>query len=84
MLGIKDNSGRWRTWHVNEAVPEMLGQVIVFQADSHELELFLRAMREGFDYTPRVPRCPKCGSYKLSCQEGHTWNIPSEVTNVGP
>lgn len=23
----------------------------------------------------RIPRCPRCGSAKLSCRDGHTWNI---------
>lgn len=27
-----------------------------------------------------IPRCPKCGSYKLSCRQGHTWEIPKEAT----
>jgi hypothetical protein len=75
MLGIKQK-GRWIEWHVNEAVPKIEGQVVTFQADGHELELFLRAMEEGFDYAPLVPRCPRCGSYKLTCIEGHSWAIP--------
>ena len=76
MLGIKDDSGRWKEWHVNESVPKIEGQVITFQADGHELELFLRAMQQGFDYNPSVPKCPKCQSKKLACHgNGCTWTI---------
>jgi hypothetical protein len=78
MLGIKDKNGRWKEWHVNEPLPKIEGQVVTFQADGHELELFLRAMEQGFNYEPFIPRCPKCGSYKLSCRDGHVWEVPSE------
>ena len=37
MLAIKDDSGRWKEWHVNESVPKIEGQVVTFQADGHEL-----------------------------------------------
>jgi hypothetical protein len=23
-----------------------------------------------------IPACPKCGSFKLRCEHGHTWIIP--------
>ncbi len=77
MLGIKDNKGRWIEWHVNESVPELKGQVITFQADGHELQLIIAALEHGFNYGafPLVPKCPKCGSEKLGCQNGCTWEI---------
>jgi len=76
MLGIKDGTGSWREWHVNEGVPELQGQVITFQADGHELEMILLAMRSGFTYRNKlVPTCPKCGSPKLRCERGCTWSI---------
>ena len=26
----------------------------------------------------KAPQCPKCDSYKLSCPDGHTWEIPAK------
>jgi ferredoxin-like protein FixX len=80
MLGIKDRNGRWREWHVNESMPKIDGQVVEFQADGHELDLILLAMAMPYNYDGtiglKVPKCPKCGSKKLSChQNGCTWKI---------
>lgn len=29
-----------------------------------------------------APQCPRCGSYRLSCRDGHTWNIPTPASSV--
>ena len=50
MLGIKDGTGRWKTWYVNERPPEIEGQVITFQADGHELDLILIALNMNYTY----------------------------------
>lgn len=76
MLGIKDDTGRWKVWHVNEGIPKLEGRVITFQADGHELEMILLAMQSGFTYRGHlIPACPKCGSVKISCREGCTWEV---------
>jgi hypothetical protein len=32
-------------WHVGESVPDILSRIVNFQADGHELEMILQAMR---------------------------------------
>lgn len=29
-----------------------------------------------------APQCPRCGSYRLSCRDGHTWIIPTPKSSV--
>lgn len=53
MLYIKDNEGE-KTWHVGDPVPKIKGRVVQFQADGHELELFLLAMEEPTFDDPEV------------------------------
>lgn len=80
MLAIKDDTGHWKEWHVGDPLPEIEGRVITFQADGDELDVILASLDSRFrfhKYEPDVPRCPKCGSYKLSCPNGHTWEIPT-------
>ena len=50
MLGIKGNDDRWYQWHVNEPLPEVHGPVITFEADGHELDLILIALRMTYGY----------------------------------
>jgi hypothetical protein len=32
-------------------------------------------VEEAIRRIQKVPQCPQCGSKKLSCRDGHTWNI---------
>jgi hypothetical protein len=50
MLYIEDANGRKRQWHVGDGYPSdlKLYPVVKFQADGHELELFVRAMEAGY------------------------------------
>lgn len=62
--------GHLQEWHVNEPLPEIKKgvRVITFQADGHELDLILTAMRGGYNYgrpvissTPVEALCDNCG-----------------------
>lgn len=56
-------SGWDEDWHLGEAIPSNLSRIVQFQADGHELQMILEAMRyayvEGsgvvFDYVNAAP-----------------------------
>ena len=76
----KDGFPIQRQWHVGEPLPEVTGCVITFQADGDELDIILASLDRRYRYRkfePDAPQCPKCGSYKLRCSDGHTWTIPT-------
>lgn len=33
--------------------------------------------------TAPAPHCPVCGSYKLQCRDGHSWDIPATPSSTG-
>lgn len=40
--------GRWCEWHVGDPIPySLIGRVVTFQADGHELEMILLAMKNS-------------------------------------
>ena len=38
-------------------------------------EVRAEAYKRGFRDGRKVPTCPRCGSQKLRCPNGHTWEI---------
>ena len=53
MLAIKMGTW-WHEWHLSEPIPDNLGQVVTFQADGDELNLFLDAMAASRGDVPAV------------------------------
>lgn len=45
MLFVSQNNQPEQTWHIGEPLPVISHQVVTFQADGEELELFTLAMR---------------------------------------
>lgn len=46
-----------------------------FKFDGHVTQGSFQAQLTVIDEYMKAPRCPRCGSYKLSCCDGHTWEI---------
>ena len=55
MLAIKDDSGRWKVWHVGESLPQIEGRVITFQADGDELDIILASLDRRYKFNKYVP-----------------------------
>jgi hypothetical protein len=65
---------------------ESSGRIDIYQRfTAHEAtrQFVEDAIREKLERT-KAPRCPRCGSYKLSCINGHVWIIPSEAQSGVP
>lgn len=53
-------------------------RLLLLKIASYANEIKQRESIERMATPVLAPRCPVCGSYKLQCRDGHSWDIPAE------